>query len=393
MYDYCSERFSAQRRLAKKIAPFMEVNEILEAIREELREVLPDAMEACVLLLDPDARQYTRPMQCALYDRPVNCLMCKRSRPAVQRAIREHKSIVVTGSGPILRHDSSVVEVGPEAAVPVLLGDDVIAVLSVVARPGSNFMRRDFLLLKDFAETLSNVIVNARKHWEATKEKLRISRMLANLAPFVPFSVRNMLEKDPDSISGEKRTMDVTVLFLDLEGYTALSHSHSESEVSAYVERLFSSFVDPIQRSRGDINETAGDGLMIIFKEDDAKTNAINGVKAALEIQERSLELEPARELGLQPVGVKIGINSGKALLGMTRFKGSLETRMTYTASGPVTIVAARLAALAKGGEILIGEETMRLIEGNWPVYDKGEARLKGIEMPVRVFSLTRPAT
>jgi class 3 adenylate cyclase/putative methionine-R-sulfoxide reductase with GAF domain len=391
MYDYCSERFGAQRRLAKKIAPFMEVNEILEAIREELRALLPEAMEACVLLLDPDARQYTRPLQCALYDRPVNCLMCKRNRPAVQRAVRERKSIVVTRSGPVLRHDSSVVKVGPEAAVPVLLGDDVIAVLSVVVRPGSNFMRKDFLLLKDFAETLANVIVKARKHWEVTKEKLRISRMLANLTPFVPFSVRNMLEKDPDSISGEKKPMDVTVLFLDLEGYTALSHSHSESKVSAYVERLFSSFVDPIQRSRGDINETAGDGLMIIFKEDDAKTNAVNGVKAALEIQERALEPEPAKELGLEPVGVKMGINSGKALLGMTRFKGSLETRMTYTASGPVTIVAARLAALAKGGEILMGEETMRLLEGKWPVYDKGEVRLKGIDNPVRIFSLSRP--
>jgi len=53
---------------------------------------------------------------------------------------------------------------------------------------------------------------------------------------------------------------------------------------------MFSGFVDPIHRSQGDINETAGDSLMIIFKEGDVKTNAINPVKAVFDIHQRSLE-------------------------------------------------------------------------------------------------------
>ena len=55
MKKYYKERFEAQKRLMGKIAPFMEVNDILEKMRAELREIIPIGMETCILLLDPDA--------------------------------------------------------------------------------------------------------------------------------------------------------------------------------------------------------------------------------------------------------------------------------------------------------------------------------------------------
>jgi class 3 adenylate cyclase len=83
-----------------------------------------------------------------------------------------------------------------------------------------------------------------------------------------------------------------------------------------------------------------------------------------------------------------MGINSGSALVGLTQFKGSLDTRMTYTASGPVTNLAARLADHAKGGDILIGEETKQLVEGLWPIFDLGQVHIKGLDDPMRIYSL-----
>jgi class 3 adenylate cyclase len=74
----------------------------------------------------------------------------------------------------------------------------------------------------------------------------------------------------------------------------------------------------------------------------------------------------------------------------MTRFTGSLDTRMTYTASGSVTNIAARLSDYARGGDILIGEETCAMIQGLWPVYDLGPVVLKGLKHPQNVFSLLR---
>ena len=219
-----------------------------------------------------------------------------------------------------------------------------------------------------------------------TREKIAISKRLSSLSPFVPQSVRRMVEADADVLKGGKEKRDVTVLFLDLEDYTRLSVRFPEAEVNDIVERVFSRFVDPIQRSRGEINETAGDGLMILFTDDDARTNAENAARAALEIQDLDLNLELPPGYG--PLHVNMGINSGSALLGLSRFRGDLAVRMTYTASGQVTNLAARLANQAKGGKILIGEGTKRLIEGMWPVEPLGASRLKGLDEPVPMYEL-----
>jgi len=370
----------------------LEVNEILERLREEARALIPRAMEACILLLDPDAPQYTRPLQCALYERPVNCLSCKRHRPAVQRAISKKKAVLVHRSGPIVRHNGEQVEVGPEMAVPVLQGERVVAVVSVVARPGTRFTRKDLYFLKDLADFVGDVIERAKKHWEVTQEKIRISQILGHLSPFVPLSVRKIVEKNPELATQEKEKREATVLFLDLEDYTRLSERLPETQVNELIETLFSSFVDPIHRSHGDIVETAGDGLMIVFSDHEARTNAVNAVRAAFDIHDLTGKISGEVCSGQQQLRVNMGINSGTALVGMTRFQGTLGTRMTYTASGPVTILAARLAELAQGGDILIGEETKNLIENLWPVYDRGFVELKGIDKPVHVYSLLRPA-
>jgi len=388
MEKYYRERLEAQQRIARKLAYTLEVNEILEMLREEILNLVPSAMEVCILLLDPDARNYTRPLQCALYGRPVNCLSCKRNRAAVLKALERKKGVVISKSEPIFRQDGVSVETGPEAAIPVFVNGESVAVVNVVAKPGTRFLSKDFHFIKDISETVGYTILNAKRHWEMIQEKIKISRMLDHLSPFVPQSVRSIVEDDPDQLKQDKERKDVTVLFLDLEGYTRLTANQPEAEVNEIVEKAFSRFVDPIHRSGGEINETAGDGLMIIFKNDDARTNAVHAVRAALDIMERSCEVVLGDIAAHEPIYVNIGINSGSALVGMTRFKGSLSTRMTYTATGRVTNIAARLSDLAKRGDILIGEETARLIEGLWPVFDRGKVALKGIDEPLRVYSL-----
>ncbi len=388
MEKYYRERFEAQQRIARKLASTVEASEILEMLREETRNLVPSAMETCILLFDPDAKKYTRPLQCALYGRPVNCLSCKRNRAAVQKALNRKKGVVISKSEPILRHDGNRVETGPEAAIPVFVNGETVAVVNVVAKPDARFINRDFHLIRDISLTVGYAIQNAKRHWEATQEKIKISRMLDHLSSFVPQSVRSIVEEDPGQLKEDKERKNVTVLFLDLEGYTRLTTNWSETEVNEIVEKVFSRFVDPIHRSGGEINETAGDGLMIIFKNDDARINAVHAVRAALDIAERSCESVLVGLEVLEPIYVNIGINSGSALVGMTRFKGSLSTRMTYTATGQVTNIAARLSDLAKKGDILIGEETARLIEGLWPVFDRGKASLKGIDEPLLVYSL-----
>jgi len=392
MTHYYRERFEARSRLDEKIIPLETIDQILQEMRTELRSLIPSALETRILLLDPDAKKYTRPLQCILYDRPVNCLSCKQSRPAIQKALQERKIVVLPEGDPIERADGRKVPIGPEAAAPAFLGDEVLLVVSVVGKPGTLFTPRDFLLIEDFAATARNVVLQAKKQWQMSEEKLKISKMLSQLSAFVPQSVLKIAEKDPEMLSNAKEKKEVSILFLDIEGYTRLSATLPEQAVNELVERLFSRFVDPIHRSHGDINETAGDGLMIIFKEDDIKTNVINSIKAAFDIHEQSLECNRELPERIEPIKVNMGIHCGTALLGMTRMKGSIGTRMTYTASGNVTNLAARLAAHARGGDILIAGETRNVIDGLWPAYDRGTTTLKGIEKPVHIYSLLWPA-
>ena len=88
------------------------------------------------------------------------------------------------------------------------------------------------------------------------------------------------------------------------------------------------------------------------------------------------------------PVALHIGVNSGVAAVGATKIEGKAGTRWTYTASGSMTNVAARLAAMGPGDGVLIGPRTRERIDREFPVEDLGEHRLKNVEEPVRVFRL-----
>ena len=91
------------------------------------------------------------------------------------------------------------------------------------------------------------------------------------------------------------------------------------------------------------------------------------------------------------PLAVHIGVNSGLATVGATKIEGANGTRWTYTASGQVTIVAARLAALAQGDEILVGAGTRERLGDQFSFEALGERPLRNVETPVRLFRLALP--
>ena len=248
---------------------------------------------------------------------------------------------------------------------------------------------KHFLLLKDLVQLASNVIKNARNHWRMSQEKLTVDRILDHLRPFVPSTVQKIVEKDPAAPDLEKKDVDATVLFLDVAGYTSISETQSRDKVTFIIEKYFSSFLDLIYDHGGDINETAGDGLMVIFQGEPKKT-ALAAVKAALEIRKKTMEINEELKNRFLPVEINMGINSGTAAVGMSRFTGISGTRMTFTATGPVTNVAARIASAAKHGDILVGPETARRVAEDVELFDRGLMNFKNVSEPVQVFSLVR---
>jgi class 3 adenylate cyclase len=224
---------------------------------------------------------------------------------------------------------------------------------------------------------------------ETTLRKVELlENIKGHLGKFVPESVKRLIETAPDAPDLEKRERDVSVLFLDIAGYTRLSERVDSEKVNYLVERYFSSFLDDIYQNKGDINETAGDGLMILFQDEEGQQHALNAVRTAVAIRAKVGMINLDLVGRFEPIRVNIGINSGNALVGSSRFEGLAGTRWTFTASGSVTNVAARIGKLATEGEILVGEETAKRIQGRFPVAGRGAQTLKNVSEPVVVYQV-----
>jgi class 3 adenylate cyclase/HAMP domain-containing protein len=217
---------------------------------------------------------------------------------------------------------------------------------------------------------------------------LFLERVKRGLDRFVPETVRQAIEENPEAPGLGKTARDVSVLFLDIEGYSRLSEELPRATLNAIVERYFSLFLGPIRSEGGDINETAGDGLMIIFQHGGAEGHAVAAVRAARAIREQTLlaNRDPGRRH--PPIVVNIGISSGEVDLGTTRFQSPASERWTYTATGPVTNAAARLGARASGGQILLGPDTARRVRGRFPLRSLGPVALKNLAGPLEVWEL-----
>jgi class 3 adenylate cyclase len=216
---------------------------------------------------------------------------------------------------------------------------------------------------------------------------LKIKRVLSR---FVPQTAKNVIEKDPEKKGLlDKYIQDASVLFLDIEGFTLLQEQYSQETINRTIEFYFSLFFKLIQNKGGDINETAGDGMMVIFLDSDPIKHAQNAVKTALNIQEQCRQLSTDNDPDKFSIKVNIGIHSGKVYLGSTKMRGSEEERWTFTASGPVTILAARLSDYAQNGQILLGEETARRVEKDYPLNSIGKIPLKNIKDPVEIYEVS----
>jgi class 3 adenylate cyclase len=268
-------------------------------------------------------------------------------------------------------------------------------------RSGLGYSSQDLGLLRLLANSSALALEHARAYaaLQETNAELRatvrrveiLESIRANLAKFVPRTVQDLIERAPEAPALDKREVDVTVLFVDLVGYTRLTERLDPGRVNELVERCFGAYLDEILRRGGDVNETAGDGLMAIFHDPDPRRHARQAVKCALGILGRTRELNETLQGLPEPLAVHVGVNSGLATVGATKIEGVTGTRWTYTASGQVTIVAARLATIAQGDEILVGAETRRRLGAEFLLEDLGDRPLRNVEAPVRVFRLGLP--
>jgi len=227
---------------------------------------------------------------------------------------------------------------------------------------------------------------------ESRQRLALLEQLKGELSKFVPEAVKKLLEENPNATELEKRTVDVSVLFLDIAGYTRLSEQLEPRRLNQLVQLYFSSFLEIIQQHHGDVNETAGDGLMVIFQSGrQTADHALNATRAAFAIRQRAAALNEEYGGVFPPVQLHMGINTGEALVGATKLGGAGGQRWTFTATGPTTNVAARFAGSAQAGEIVVGPTTAERIRQHFVLESLGEKTFKNVSRPIAVYRVIPP--
>jgi class 3 adenylate cyclase len=221
--------------------------------------------------------------------------------------------------------------------------------------------------------------LNAMIRGLAERERLRktFSRYVSDA-----IAARILLETDDLDLKGE--LVEVTVLFLDIRGFTSLSERHTPAEVVELLNAYFEVVVGAVTRHDGVINKFIGDAVMAVFGVPKAIPDPERrAISAALEIQSEVAAINQRRaKEGREVSGFGIGVNTGPAIAGNL---GSAE-RMEYTVIGDAVNVAQRLQAQAKEGEVMASATTVRRLAREFDLEALAPVKLKGKEHPIQIY-------
>ncbi|MCB1056095.1 MAG: FHA domain-containing protein [Acidobacteria bacterium] len=273
-------------------------------------------------------------------------------------------------------------------SVPLWSGERIIGVMQVdsPARVGS-FDQRDL----DFLTAVANYAAVAveRLHYAERVELERAWR--GRLERYhSPAVIEEVMRRGEAAESATKlRAAEVTVLFADLVGFTALAEQLPPEDLAEILEGFFTFAEEAIFAAGGTLDKFIGDCVMAFFGAPmEQADHAFRGVKAATQLLDQVDRWNHRRrDLAQPPLVVRVAVNSGPVVVGDI---GS-NRRVDYTVLGNTVNVAARLEEqAAAGGEIVIGSETQRLLAGRIPTQALDEIRLRGLRLAVRPHRVVR---
>lgn len=203
---------------------------------------------------------------------------------------------------------------------------------------------------------------------------------------YVSPHVADEILKNPEKmhLAGQKR--EVTILFADIRGFTALARQMQPEEIVELLNRYFSLWTEIIFHFEGTIDKFIGDAVMGVFGSPIVKENHLEqGIKAAIVINKIMAEVNLSREKkGLVRLPMGIGLDSGDVIAGSMGSK----VRMEYTIIGDAVNVASRLSGIAKGGETLVGEKVFMKVKEDVSWAKMPDVNIKGIEGAFPIYNI-----
>jgi|SRR5579864_4619484 len=215
------------------------------------------------------------------------------------------------------------------------------------------------------------------------EELQRMSRLKRYFAP----QVAEAILKSGGETLFEGHRREITVVFLDLRGFTAFSDNVEPEEVMELLRTYHEEMGRLIFAFEGTLERFTGDGMMVFFN--DPIPSLDHTKRAACMTLEMQARMKPLRERWLKEghdLDLGIGLTSGYATLGTIGFEG----RMDYAALGNVVNLASRFSDAAMGGQILTNQRTLSRLEGVVEAEPLDMLTLKGFARPVPTFNILR---
>lgn len=214
----------------------------------------------------------------------------------------------------------------------------------------------------------------------------RAKRQITGLfGQYVPAEVVDEMSKNPEQVSMEGESRDMTILFSDVRNFTTISEGLEAKELSELMNEFLTPLSRVVYKYRGTIDKYMGDCIMAFWGAPLLDPHhARNAILAGLEMQQRLAEMRPVfKARGWPEISIGVGINTGRVSVGNM---GS-EVRVAYTVMGDAVNLASRLEGITKqyGVGILVGEHTKNAVTDI--IYrELDQVRVKGKDKPVFIY-------
>ena len=242
-------------------------------------------------------------------------------------------------------------------------------------------------MIEENVVSLTQPLVDWKKAMEESgvqkeNEFHRMRRLKRYLSPQIAKAV---LECPDERSLWESRWQEVTVVVLDLRGFTKFANSAEPEDLMALLRKYHTEMGRLVFKFQGTLERFTGDGMMVFFNAPNpCEQHTKKAVLMALEMRDRAKELRVAWLKQGYDLDLGIGLTAGYASVGNFGFEG----RMDYGAVGKVTNLTYRLCAEAGGGQILTNQTTLNKVEGFVRAEPVAQLQLKGFPHPISTFNI-----
>jgi class 3 adenylate cyclase/tetratricopeptide (TPR) repeat protein len=226
---------------------------------------------------------------------------------------------------------------------------------------------------------------------ETFPKDLSFDEKLTKIQKYLPKGLTEKILAQRDRIEGERK--QVTVMFCDMEGFTALSEKQGPEEAYSIMDQVYEILIHKVHDYEGTVNEMTGDGIMALFGApialEDAPQRAIRSSLAIhREMAKFSDRIKQDRE-GVPPLKMRVGLHTGPVVVGTV----GNDLRVEFKAVGDTVNLSSRLEGLAEPGSTYVTEAIFRLTEGLFRFEAMGEKRIKGKKELIKVYRVIAPST